>query len=237
MESVIYLLAFVISMIVLFKSGLKEVAWALIFMPIMVIFLIIVVIWQIKRLVDKSQKTYLDVLKEKAHDAKKKSIESDAEAKISELEKKIVFGESIDDEDIEDVEENQPEVSHEVSSIKLSSNSGCVMAGQNKNAPGDHIGNKSCRENSLFTNDKCKSKCGVKTDVGMNICCDEVCCDKRGTVTNDSEKKKYFKKDTDLQDVYDQIRENSDELSQGQTEKYYNYDPNEPNELQYKNFI
>ena len=39
MESVIYLLAFVVGIIVLFKSGLKEVTWALIVMPIVIILL------------------------------------------------------------------------------------------------------------------------------------------------------------------------------------------------------
>ena len=87
------------------------------------------------------------------------------------------------------------------------------MAGQNKNAPGDHIGNKSCRENKLFMNDRCKSKCGVKTDVGMNICCNTKCCENQNILPNKNENKQYFKEDADLEDVYDQISD-TDEKSE-----------------------
>tara|TARA_B100000401_G_scaffold438362_1_gene386629 strand:- start:6622 stop:7332 length:711 start_codon:yes stop_codon:yes gene_type:complete len=236
MESVIYLLAFVVSIIVLFKSGLKEIAWALILMPIMVIFLIIVVIWQIKSMVDNSQKTYSDILREKANDAKKELIQSDADAKISELEKKIVLGEDLDEIKTQS-EKTTDSGTADVSISTTSNNSGCFMAGQNKNAPGDHIGNKSCRENKLFMNDKCKSKCGVKTDVGMNICCNETCCHNKNVIAKQDTKKQYFEKNADLEDVYDQIRDDSDEKSQVQTEKYFNYDPSEPKELSYKNFV
>tara|TARA_Y200000002_G_C22645001_1_gene648720 strand:- start:66 stop:755 length:690 start_codon:yes stop_codon:yes gene_type:complete len=229
MESVIYLLAFVISIIVLSKSGLKEVAWALVLMPIMVIFLIIIVIWQIKKMIDDSKKTYLDILKEKAHEAKKESIKSDADAKISELEKNIVLSENVDD--IKSNSENTDV------SVAKKDNSDCFMAGQNKNAPGDHIGNKSCRENKLFMNDRCKSKCGVKTDVGMDICCNETCCENKNVIIKQDDKEQYFENDTDLEKVYDQIRDKSDNIGNEQTEKYFNYDPSEPKELNYKNFV
>ena len=229
MESVIYLLAFVISIIVLSKSGLKEVAWAIVLMPIMVIFLIIIVIWQIKKLIDDSKKTYLDILKEKAHEAKKESIKSDADAKISELEKNIVLSENVDD--IKSNSENTDV------SVAKKDNSDCFMAGQNKNAPGDHIGNKSCRENKLFMNDRCKSKCGVKTDVGMDICCNETCCENKNVIIKQDDKEQYFENDTDLEKVYDQIRDKSDNIGNEQTEKYFNYDPSEPKELNYKNFV
>ena len=237
MESVIYLLAFVVSIIVLFKSGLKEVAWALILMPIMIIFLIIVVVWQIKRMVDNSQKTYSDILREKANDAKKELIQSDADAKISELEKKIVLGEDLDEIKTQSEKTTDSDTVAGSSSTVSYDNNGCFMAGQNKNAPGDHIGNKSCRENKLFMNDKCKSKCGVKTDVGMNICCNETCCHNKNVITKQDDKKHYFEKDADLEEVYDQIRDDSDEKSQVKTEKYFNYDPSEPSELSYKNFV
>ena len=111
------------------------------------------------------------------------------------------------------------------------------MAGQNKDAPGDHIGNKSCRENDLFINERCKSKCGVKTDVGMNICCNETCCENENILPNQNEKIQYFEENTVLEDVYDQIRDKSDIVNEEQTEKYFNYDPNESNELNYKNFV
>lgn len=235
MESVIYLLAFVVSIVVLFKSGLREVAWALVLMPIVVILLIVVVVWQVKSAISNSQKTYVDVLKEKAFKAKKDSIQSDADAKISEIEKKEVLGEDLDD----DTDKTNSETSNATTSSNSTgrNDSGCFMDGQNKNAPGDHVGNKSCRENRLFMNDKCKSKCGVKTDVGMNICCNAACCENQNIIPEKTDKKQYFEKGTKLEDVYGQIRDNLDEEISSQTEQYYNYDPSEPNELSYKNFV
>ena len=235
MESVIYLLAFVVSIIVLFKSGLKEVAWALIVMPIVVILLIMLVVWQIKSAISNSKKTYGDVLKEKAFKAEKDSIQSDADAKISEIEKKEVLGKNLDD-DTDETDSNKNDAITSSGSV-IRNDSGCFMAGQNKDAPGDHVGNKSCRENDLFINERCKSKCGVKTEVGMNICCNETCCENENILPNKNEKKQYFREDADLEDVYDQIRDDTDEKSQVKTEQYYNYDPSEPNELSYKNFV
>ena len=234
MESVIYLVVLVVSIIILSKSGLKDVAWALVLAPIMIIFLIIIGIWQIKKVIDKSQKTYLDILREKAHEAKKESIKLDADAKLSELEKKKALGEDINNIKSDSLNKSTTDV---ITNSKRNDNSGCFMAGQNKDAPSDHIGNKSCRENDLFINERCKSKCGVKTDVGMNICCNETCCENENILPNQNEKIQYFEENTVLEDVYDQIRDKSDIVNEEQTEKYFNYDPNESNELNYKNFV
>ena len=238
MESVIYLITYVASLILLHKLGLGAFAWLLLLTPIILLLVFFLIfggtIYGLKKMASKGNL-------EKLLQAKKDSILATADAEAAQVD----VDAAIEDDNGDNTVPDSLDVSVDKTGGSNSTEGTCYAVG-GLNAGNDHPSNKACKGLSgqdVFRNDKCTdTKCGVNMNDSLgNICCQPDCCSSLPPVVPASSIPEDATTDTITDTITDTTTDTTTEefttLLNKSHPQYSNYDPSAQLELNYRDFL